>query len=146
MAKTDTPENATSKIEIDFYTPGPKYGPYDAHVLKLIEQDKTRTQEMIDNGTHASVKITVPNVIEEAGKDGETKSFDGVERHKRYFQESARARKVTAREITDAREVGATETIMRFVVIEEVKRPRKQAEDTANVPEKETSEKETVTA
>jgi hypothetical protein len=109
--------------DIEFYTPGAgsKPGPYHAHVQKLIAADEARTDEQKAEGTHASLPITVPNVIEEDGK-----KFDGVARHKRYFQESARFLNMTAQEID--RKEGAENTVIRFVVKPLVKRPRKPAE------------------
>lgn len=113
-------------IEIEFEAIDEKPLKYEAHVLKLIDADSKRTQEQIEEGLHATVKLTFPK--EENGKPA-------VERYKRWFRESAAAHNVSAKVISETDD-GAQNIVVKYAVVEKIVRPRKNknADAPADVP------------
>lgn len=100
-------------FQIEMYKPEEDGKPYRAHVQALVAADANRTQKQIDEGEHASIKVTFPK--EENGKPA-------IERHKRWFRESA-APDLSAKVVG---EVDKGESIeFRYIVVPKIVRPRK---------------------
>jgi hypothetical protein len=121
---TPTPTDA---IEVELYKPDESGAKYEAHVQALIAKDAERTDAQIREGLHASVKVTFPKV--ENGKNA-------VERHKRWFRESAAAHDLSAKVEQEIDNGDGTVTV-RYITVPKITRPRKPAAPAsdADVPE-----------
>jgi hypothetical protein len=117
----------TDAIEVELYKPDESGAKYEAHVQALIAKDAERTDAQITDGLHASVWVTFPK--QENGKNA-------LERHKRWFRESAAAHNLSAK-VEQEQDQGDTVRI-RYITVPKITRPRREAKpaDTgADVPE-----------
>lgn len=124
---TPTVPATNDAIEVELYKPDESGGKYEAHVQALIAKDAERTDAQIAEGLHASVWVTFPK--EENGKNA-------LERHKRWFRESAANHDLSAK-VEQEQDQGDTVRI-RYITVPKITRPRKalagQASD-ADVPQ-----------
>lgn len=108
-------EKTDGNFEIEMYRPDESAtGHYEAHVQALIAADENRTQAEIDNGDHASIRVTFPK--EQNGKPQ-------IEKHKRWFRDSASAHGLSAK-VVDETDQGDT-IEFRYIVVPKITRPRK---------------------
>lgn len=115
----------TDAIEVELYKPE-QLAKYEAHVQALIAKDAERTPAQIAEGLHASVWVTFPK--QENGKPA-------LERHKRWFRESAAAHDLSAK-VEQEQDQGDAVRI-RYITVPKITRPRRDTTPTdgADVPQ-----------
>lgn len=120
MSDTSVQDEAPVEVTVELFEPTTGPGKYDAHVRKLIEADATRSPELVEAGKHYSTVVRFPK--EETLQNGKRKP--AVAKYKRFFQDSAKALEMTAREIGSV-DVDEDHVDIRFIVVPAIKRPRK---------------------
>jgi hypothetical protein len=118
MAKATATETTAPQIVIEAYRPVDREGIYDAYVQALLDAESDYPE-----GEYPSVTIQVPN-----GEKNAKGEYMERAKHIRFFQDSAKRAKRTARLVADTpRDNGDGSSTLKFILRSAIKRTRKPA-------------------